>query len=41
MDNWQQHYNDYCIDNFGGREPSGQEHDEAVEYADQMVEEES
>lgn len=37
---WQQHFNDYCMDNFGGREPSGREHDEASAYADQQTEEE-
>ena len=42
MDNdWQTHYNDYVLDNFGGREVSGREHDEAAEYADEMVAEEA
>lgn len=35
---WQEHYQDYCIDNFGGREVFGREHDEASAYADQMME---
>jgi hypothetical protein len=37
---WQQHFDDYCHNEFGGREPSGREHDEATDYANSQMEEE-
>lgn len=37
---WQQFFDDYCFNELGGREPSGREHDEACEYADERLEEE-
>lgn len=37
---WQDYFDDYCFNEFGGREPSGREHDEAAAYADEMEEEE-
>jgi hypothetical protein len=37
---WQQHFDDWCLDNIGGREPSGREISEAEQYADEMMEEE-
>lgn len=40
MDDWQIHFNDYCMDNFGGADPTGRDYDEAAAYADEMMEEE-
>lgn len=37
---WQQHYDDYCRDNFGGAQPEGQDHDAACDYANEMMWEE-
>lgn len=38
---WQEHFNNYVIDNFGGRsELTGREHDEAADYANCAMEEE-
>jgi hypothetical protein len=34
---WQQAFDDYCFNNFGGREPEGREFDEAAEAADEAV----
>lgn len=34
---WQQAYDNYCLDNFGGRQPEGADHDEAVESANDAV----
>lgn len=36
---WQQFYDDYCFNNFGGRQPEGREHDEAAEAAQEALEE--
>lgn len=36
---WQEYFDDYCINNFGGRDPVGREYDEAAAYADEMTEE--
>ena len=40
QERWQQHYDNYCIDEFGGRQPEGREHDQAVQFANDMMEEE-
>lgn len=35
---WQQHYDDYVLENFGGRDVEGVANDEACDYADEMME---
>jgi hypothetical protein len=37
---WQQYYDDYCLEHFGGAQPEGRQHDEAVQYANDRMEEE-
>ena len=37
---WQQHFDNYCVDNFGGRDPTGRELDEAEQHANEQMEEE-
>lgn len=37
---WQEHYDAYCFDEFGGGQPEGRQHDEAVAYANEAMEEE-
>jgi hypothetical protein len=36
---WQQHYDDYCRDHFGGRQAEGRDHDAACDYANEQLEE--
>lgn len=36
---WQQYYDDYCRNNCIKGQPSGQEHDAACDYANDMMEE--
>jgi hypothetical protein len=37
---WQSYYDDYLVENFGGRNVVGRENDEACDYANDMMEEE-
>lgn len=37
---WQQHYDDFCMNECGGSQPEGRLHDEACAYADEQMEEE-
>lgn len=37
---WQEYFDEYCLNELGGRNPEGREFDEASAYADERLEEE-
>lgn len=37
---WQMHFEDWCLDNVGGANPTGRDFDRAAAYADSQMEDE-